>query len=146
MAAGVMASEPYTRDILRLAAAIPSQVGFGEIEGGVERRSRTCGSRVRVAVELDDEGRVAQLRQAVEACAYGQAAAALMGARAVGLDLGSAETQVAFLEQWLRRELSSPAGWPELATLEPAIDRPSRHEAILLPFRALVAAIAAAGR
>ncbi|HET9356175.1 MAG TPA: iron-sulfur cluster assembly scaffold protein [Sphingomicrobium sp.] len=138
--------EPYTRDILRLAAAIPGQVGFGELVDGVERRSRTCGSRVRVAVELDDEGRVADFRQAVEACAYGQAAAALMGARAVGLDLDAAEAQLAFVEQWLRGDLPSSADWPELASLEPALERPSRHEVILLPFRALVAAIAAASR
>lgn len=133
--------EPYTRDILRLAAAIPCQVGFGDIPDSVERRSRTCGSRVRVAVDLDREGRVTHLRQAVEACAYGQAAAALMGARAIGLDRDSAEAQLAFLEQWLRGDLPSLADWPELAALEPALERPSRHEAILLPFRALVAAI-----
>ena len=144
MAAGVITREPYTRDILRLAAAIPAQVGFGELEGAVEQRSRTCGSRVRVAVDLDGEGRVAHLRQAVEACAYGQAAAALMGARAVGLDLDSAQAQLACLEEWLKGDRPTAADWPELAAFEPALERPSRHEAILLPFRALVAAIAAA--
>ena len=91
MAEGVITREPYTRDILRLAAAIRGQVGFGEIADGVERRSRTCGSRVVLAVSLSDEGRVSGLRQAVEACAYGQAAAALMGARAAGLNQGQAE-------------------------------------------------------
>ena len=146
MAAGVMASEPYTRDMLRLAAAIPGQVGLRDIPDASEHRSRTCGSRVRVAVELDGEGRVVALRQAVEACAYGQAAAALMGARAIGLDLDGARSQLAYLEQWLGGGLPSPADWPELATLEPALERPSRHEAILLPFRALVASIEAVRR
>ena len=144
MAEGVITREPYTRDILRLAAAIPGQVGLGEIDGGVERRSRTCGSRVVVAVSLDNDGRVTGLRQAVEACAYGQAAAALMGARAPGLNQGQAEALTDDVEQWLRGDLPAPADWPELAVLEPALERTSRHEAILLPFRALAAAIEAA--
>lgn len=142
MAAGVTLREPYTRDILRLAAAIPGQVGFGEIVGGTELRSRTCGSRIRVAVVLDGEGRVAELRQAVEACAYGQAAAALMGGRAIGRDAAAAAADVAAVEQWL----GGGDGRPELAVLEPALGRPGRHEAILLPFRALAAAIAESGR
>ena len=133
-----MTTEPYTRDILRLAAAIPGQMGFGEVGGGVERRSRTCGSRARVAVEMDEEGRVVVLRQAVEACAYGQAAAALMAERAIGLGASEAQAQLAAVEAWLAGK--SEAEW--LAPLAPAIERSSRHEAILLPFRALVAAIA----
>ena len=37
---------------------------------------------------IDDEGRVKQLAQSVEACAFGQAAAALMGAAAIGRNAG----------------------------------------------------------
>ena len=146
MAASVMASEPYTRDILRLTAAIPGQVSLADLPDASEHRSRTCGSRVRVAVELDGEGRVARLRQAVEACAYGQAAAALMGERAAGLNRHAATAQLACLEQWLSGDLPRPADWPELAILEPALERSGRHDAILLPFRALVASIDSAGR
>ena len=131
---------PYTRDILRLAAAIPGQAGFGEIDGGAELRSRTCGSRVRVAVSLDGERRVAALRQAVEACAYGQAAAALMAGRAIGSDSASAAEDVAAVERFLAGDEDTE--W--LAVLVPALGRRGRHEAILLPFRALAAAIAEA--
>lgn len=146
MASGVSFREPpYTRDILRLAAAIPHQHDFRTLAGGVERRSRTCGSRVRVSVALDSEGRVGELRQAVEACAYGQASAALMGERAIGQDRAGADADVAVLERWLKGGVA-PADWPELAALEPALKRTSRHEAILLPFRALVEAIAEAGK
>jgi len=144
VAAGVTSREPpYTRDILRLAAAIPHQQDFHSLTEGVERRSRTCGSRVRVAVTLDDEGRVSGLRQAVEACAYGQAAAALMGARAIGRDRAAAEADLVALERWLKGG-STPTDWPDLAALEPALQRTSRHGAILLPFQALAAAIAEA--
>ena len=143
MAAGVTLHEPYTRDILRLAAAIPHQQDFETLATAAEHRSRTCGSRVRVAVTLGKDGRVAEIRQAVQACAYGQAAAALMGARAIGQDLSRAKSDVDAVERWLD---GRGQGWPELQVLRPALDRPGRHEAILLPFRALVAAIGAASR
>lgn len=146
MAPGVTLREPpYTRDILRLAAAIPHQHDFNSLGDGVERRSRTCGSRVRVSVALDSEGRVGEFRQAVEACAYGQASAALMGARAIGQDRAGAEADVEVLERWLKGG-AAPADWPELAALGPALQRSSRHEAILLPFQALAEAIAEAGK
>jgi NifU homolog involved in Fe-S cluster formation len=146
VASGVTLREPpYTRDILRLAADIPHQHDFYSLADGVERRSRTCGSRVRVWVALDSEGRVSELRQAVEACAYGQAAAALMAARAIGKDLAGAQADLDGLEKWLK-DGAAPADWPELAALEPALQRTSRHEAILLPFRALVEAIGEAQR
>ena len=141
MATGVSLREPpYTRDILRLAADIPHQHDFNSMADGVERRSRTCGSRVRVAVTVGAEGRVSELRQAVEACAYGQAAAALMGARAIGQSRAAAEADVEMLQLWLKGG-DVPTDWPELAALEPALQRTSRHEAILLPFRALIEAI-----
>jgi NifU-like protein involved in Fe-S cluster formation len=34
-----------------------------------------------------------------------------------------------------------PAGWPELSMFEPARAYPSRHRCVLLPFRALLAAL-----
>jgi len=146
VATGVTSREPpYTRDILRLAAAIPHQHDFAHLADGVERRSRTCGSRVKVAVVLDEQSRVASLQQAVEACAYGQASAALMGARAIGRDRAGAEADRDALERWLRGG-PAPQDWPELAALEPAIQRTSRHGAILLPFQALAAALAEAAQ
>ena len=138
-----LAQAPYTRDLLRLAAAIPYQQDFHSLAEGIERRSRTCGSRVKVAVTLDEQGRVASLRQAVEACAYGQASAALMGARAIGRDRAGAEADRDALERWLKGG-PAPQDWPQLAALEPALQRSSRHGAILLPFEALAAAIAEA--
>ena len=48
-----MTEPPYTREILRLAASIPYLEPFDELEGATELRSKTCGSRMRVAVELE---------------------------------------------------------------------------------------------
>ena len=136
-------SEPlYTRDILRLAASIPGQRSFAEIGDAVVVRSPTCGSRVAMRVTLGDDGRVTGIEQAVEACAFGQAAAALVGKHATGQDGGEAATALAGVERWLDEEGDEP--WPELHLLEPARGRRGRHGAILLPFRALVQAIGVA--
>ncbi len=132
---------PYTREILRLAASIPYLAPFEELEGATELRSPTCGSRMRVAVELDWAGRVSRLRQAVEACAYGQAAAALMGGHIMGRSAEEVQAALAELEGWLAGKCDVPRSWPGLEVLEPALARKGRHGAILLPFRALLAAI-----
>ena len=136
-----MKEPPYTREILRLAASIPYLEPFDQLEGAIEQRSPTCGSRMRVAVELDWAGRVSRLRQAVEACAYGQAAAALMGGHAIGRSAEEAAAALAEIQAWLAGKGDMPAAWPGLDVLEPALARKGRHGAILLPFRALLAAI-----
>ena len=136
-----MKEPPYTRDILRLAAAIPYLERFEDLEGATERRSPTCGSRMRVAVELDWAGRVRIFRQAVEACAYGQASAALVGGHAIGRSRDEVAAALAELEAWLGGSGDLPTAWPGLDVLEPARARKGRHGAILLPFRTLLAAI-----
>ena len=136
-----MKEPPYTRDILRLAAAIPYLESFEELEGATERRSPTCGSRMRIAVEVDWAGRVSRIRQAVEACAYGQATAALMGGHAMGRSAEEGAAALTELESWLAGSGELPSAWPGLEVLEPARSRKGRHGAILLPFRTLLAAI-----
>ena len=143
MAQGVK-EPPYTREILRLAASIPYLEPFEELEGATEVRSKTCGSRMRMAVELDWADRVVRLRQALEACAYGQATAALMGGHAIGRSAGEVGVALAQLEIWLAGDGEVPSAWPGLEALEPARSRKGRHGAILLPFRTLLAAIEAA--
>ena len=141
MAAGVI--EPlYTRDILRLAASIPGQKSFAEMGDAAVLRSPTCGSRVAMRVTLDDAGRVDIIEQAVEACAFGQAAAALVVAGAIGMTGAEAAAALAGVERWLDEDVAEP--WPGVNVLDPARARRGRHGAILLPFRALVGAIEAA--
>ena len=139
-----MSQPPYTRDILRLAASIPYLESFEELEVAPELRSKTCGSRVRMAVELDWAERIVRVRQAVEACAYGQASAALMGGHAMGRSAEEVRATIAELEGWLAGKCDVPRSWPGLEALQPALPRTGRHGAILLPFQTLLAAIEAA--
>ena len=129
----------YTRDILRLAASIPGQRSFAEMGAAAVVRSPTCGSRVAMRLTVGEDGRVTTIEQAVEACAFGQAAAALVGRHAIGKDHAEAAAALAAVERWLDEEIAEP--WPDLLLLDPARARRGRHGAILLPFRALVEAI-----
>ena len=135
-----MSAPLYTRDILRLAAAIPHLDPLDRADGRAELRSPTCGSRMAVAVRMAD-GRVAALGQQVEACAFGQAAAALMGAAAIGRSGAEVAAALAGVAAWLGGDDAAVAAWPGLAVLDPARARRGRHGAILLPFRTLLAAI-----
>ena len=135
-----MTAPIYTRDILRLAASIPHLGPLEAPDGSAERRSAACGSKIAVAVRMAD-GRVAGLSQRVEACAFGQAAAALMGANAIGADAAGVSAAIAGIEAWLGGDDNAVASWPGLEILEPARARTGRHGAILLPFRGLLGAI-----
>jgi NifU-like protein involved in Fe-S cluster formation len=135
-------NEPlYTIEILRLAASIPHLSPLQHAQGRAEVRSPTCGSMVTAQVVLDHDGRVVEFGQQVEACAFGQASAAILGARAIGRSDVEVEQALADLAAWLEGSRDVPGPWPDLSALAPARNRRARHGAILLPFRALLAAI-----
>src|SRR6185312_2748360 len=72
-------TEPlYTTEILRLAASLKEPHELEREDGRAELRSPTCGSRISLAVQLDEERRVERLSIKVHACAFGQASAALV--------------------------------------------------------------------
>ena len=133
----------YTTDILRLAASLAEFRELEREDGRAELRSPTCGSRVTLAVQLDESGQVKCVSQQVHACAFGQASAALMEQGAAGRGHAEAAQALVALSAWLAGDREDSGDWPGLAALEPARSRKSRHGAILLPFRALLAAIEA---
>lgn len=130
----------YTMDILRLAASIPEPQKLDRVDGSAAERSPTCGSTIATDVQLDD-GRVAALSQSVQACAFGQASAALVAQQAPGRSRDEVRTALDQLAGWLSGKRQSPPDWPGFEALAPARGRKSRHAAILLPFRALDAAM-----
>lgn len=135
----------YTTEILRLAASLRDPRILDREDGRADVRSPTCGSRIALAVQLDPEGRVQALSQQVHACAFGQASAAILEQGAAGRSAGEIDSTMAELGDWLTCSREDPGEWPGLASLSPARSRASRHGAILLPFRALAAAMRQAG-
>ena len=133
----------YTTEILRLAASLEPPRDLQREDGHAELRSPTCGSRMQTIVQLDSDGRVESLSQTVLACAFGQASAALVEQNAAGRTSIEVRAALTRVERWLGGA-DDPPGWPGIQALAPARSRKSRHGAILLPFRALAAAIESA--
>jgi NifU-like protein involved in Fe-S cluster formation len=133
----------YTTEILRLAASLNEPRQLEREDGRAELRSPTCGSRITVAVQLSQKGRIEALSQQVHACAFGQASAALLERGAIGRRRDDVNLALVQFADWLGGSEEAPA-WPSLTALAPARSRASRHGAILLPFRALLAAIESA--
>jgi NifU-like protein involved in Fe-S cluster formation len=131
----------YTPEILRLAASLEAPRALERVDGRAELRSPTCGSTIATKVALDEARRVAALSQKVSACAFGQASAALLEHRAVGRSADEIETALGALAGWLAGDRDDPGDWPGLEVLAPARLKTGRHGAILLPFRALLAAM-----
>jgi NifU-like protein involved in Fe-S cluster formation len=141
-------TEPlYTTEILRLAASLNEPHELEREDGRAELRSPTCGSRIKLAVQLDEERRVERLSMRVHACAFGQASAALVERHCRGRSHNDVSDALLALSHWLANDQEAPSkeAWPGIAALEPARSRMGRHGAILLPFRALLAAMEASG-
>jgi NifU-like protein involved in Fe-S cluster formation len=134
----------YTTEILRLAASLQEPHALEREDGRAELRSATCGSRIRLSVQLDENRRVERLSMDVHACAFGQASAALLERHCVGREHAEVAETLIVMSRWLAGQQEEAGDWPGIAVLAPARSRKSRHGAILLPFRALLAAIEAA--
>src|SRR5205085_6252468 len=91
----------YTTDILRLAASLGTQSTLDRIDGTSDERAPTCGSRVRTQVQLAADGRIEALTQEVQACAFGQASAALVARHAKGQTAAEVDACLAALDSWL---------------------------------------------
>lgn len=128
----------YTTEILRLAASLPLESSLAEPHGRAERRSRACGSVIAAEVRLGADGGIERIAQRVQACAFGQASAALMQGIAVGRSAEELRDLRAKLAGWLSGTDEEPAGFAPLA---PARAKTGRHGAMLLPFDAVIAAV-----
>ena len=142
---GIAVNSPlYTTEILRLAASLSDPHELEHEDGCAVVRSHTCGSRIRLTVQLDEDRRVERLSMQVHACAFGQASAALVERHSRGRTHDEVSEAMLEISRWLASEHDDFSAWPEIVALEPARSRRARHGAILLPFRALLAAMDAA--
>lgn len=139
-----MSEQLYTTEILRLAASLSDAHELDHEDGCAEVRSPTCGSRVRLTVQLDEDRCVERLSMQVHACAFGQASAALLEHHSRGRTHEQVSAAMLDISRWLASEHDDASAWPGIVALEPARTRKGRHGAILLPFRALLAAMEAA--
>ena len=130
----------YTPELLALAVELAK---WPRLTGPVlqgDARSPTCGSTLTMDLQLDGAGRIEELGMTVRACAVGQASAAIFAAGAEGRSADEIAQSLRELEAWLDHE-GAPPDWPGLTPIEPARGYPARHGAMLLPWKAALAAL-----
>ncbi len=133
--------ELYTPQILGLAAAIPNIGRLDAPHGSASLHARLCGSKVTVDVSLKD-GFVDDFAIDLSACALAQAACAILGQGLKGETLQGVRGARKALWAMLKQGAPPPEGkWATLAPLAPVRHVPQRHESVLLPFDAAIAAI-----
>ncbi len=133
----------YNAELLGLATSLAAYpLDENQLQRG-SARSPTCGSMVEVGLSLDERGAISRLGVKAQACAVGQAAAAIFATQAAGKSEPDVTAAVGAIEVWLA---GGPLpGWPGFSAILAARDYPARHGAILLPWRAALVAFAARG-
>jgi len=131
----------YSAKILGLVADMPHAGRLTAPQAAAERVSKLCGSRIRVEVAVEHD-RVSDFAQDVQACALGQAAAAVLGANVIGASLTEIEAARDQLRAMLKDQGPAPTGrFSDLAVLEPVKDYPARHASSMLAFEAAAEAV-----
>lgn len=139
-----MIDELYSREILRRTTQVRHLGHLESPDGVADRVSKLCGSTIHVEVKMDGD-KVAQFAQQVEACALGQASAAILSQAVIG----AGEDEIRAGRDALRAMLNGAAATPperfdDLKILESVKDFPARHTSTLLAWEATLAAIASA--
>lgn len=134
------AAKLYTPEVLALATALAAHPFDPAMPLTGQARSQSCGSTLAISLRLDASGRIAALGLRPQACAVGQASAAIFAAAAPGKTRAELAATEAALAAWLGGAGTMP-DWPGLATLAAAREYPARHGAILLPWRAALDAL-----
>ena len=133
----------YSNRILALAADIPHTQRLESPMASIKKRAPRCGSTVTVDLDVQN-GIVSRFGQDVKACAFGQAAASVVGSAIVGCTVD----QVLATRNELKAMLKSSGPIPNppfegLEVLIPAREYKNRHDSILLALNASVEAIEA---
>jgi NifU-like protein involved in Fe-S cluster formation len=133
----------YNAAMLRLAAEAAGAGRLPAPDGSAEVVNPVCGDRITVAVTLAGE-RIATLGYEVHACVLMQASASLLGRHAPGRTAAEIAEVAAQVEAMLEGGGDVPGGdWSGYGALAPVRAHKSRHSCVMLPVRALLAALAA---
>jgi NifU-like protein involved in Fe-S cluster formation len=131
-----MIDDLYSAKVLALAANMPRAGRLPAPQASSEKVSKLCGSRVLVDLSMAD-GLVSDFAQDVQACALGQASAAILGAQVMGASADEIEAARDALKAMLKTGGPAPQGrFADLAVLAVVKDYPARHASTMLAFEA----------
>jgi NifU-like protein involved in Fe-S cluster formation len=125
----------YTPEVLALATSLSAYPWDETLPLKGEARSKSCGSTIALGLALDAQGRIDHVALRSQACAIGQAAAAIFARAAPGRSAEEIRAADEALTAWLAGEGGLP-DWPGLETIAAARDYPARHGAIRLAWQA----------
>lgn len=131
----------YNAEVLRLAVTLANYPLSAELPLRASTRAPLCGSALELGLALDDQDRIARIGLKTHACAIGQAAAAVFAAGAEGRNRTAIAAALTDIEAWLAEPAAPMPGWSGLETIAAARAYPSRHGAILLSWKAALAAL-----
>ena len=136
----VAAERLYTPELLALTLRLACYPWTDDFALTGSARSHSCGSTLTIGVELDPSGAIARTGMRVQACAVGQAAAAIFADAAKGRTRTDIENALNALTAWIAGDAPSP-DWPGITAIEAARAFPGRHCAMKLPWQAALAAL-----
>ncbi len=134
------AEKLYTPELLALTLRLAQYPWDDTLPLKGDARSKSCGSTMALGVSLDATGVIDGLGMKVQACAVGQASAALFAASALGTTPERIRLSFEALTHWLAGDAPLP-DWPGLDAIAVARAFPGRHGAIILPWQAALAAL-----
>ncbi|MEP0191001.1 MAG: iron-sulfur cluster assembly scaffold protein [Erythrobacter sp.] len=125
----------YTPRLLGLSASLAAFPLDDRFSYAAEAHSRTCGSTIKLGLDLDGCGLVERIGMQVTACAVGQSSAAVLAQGIEGVDQAGLDQQISAIAAWLSNEADLP-DFPQFDALASAQEHKGRHEALLLPWKA----------
>lgn len=130
----------YTPALLGLAVELANYPLTDDFPLRAEVRSPLCGSVMAIGLDTGAGGQIIAAGARVTACAVGQAAAAICLAGLSGCNAAAVEAALGDITAWLNGSDQQPA-WPGIGALAETRSYSARHGAILLPWRAVQAAL-----
>ncbi|MEW9855524.1 iron-sulfur cluster assembly scaffold protein [Novosphingobium sp. M1R2S20] len=125
----------YTPEVLALATSLANYRLGDDLPLRAEARSRSCGSTLTLGLELDEQGRVSRVGLRSQACAIGQASAAVFAQGVHGRPAEEVARTGQLIALWLAGDAEMP-DWPGLSSIAAAREYPGRHGALMLPWTA----------
>lgn len=133
----------YNTDILTLSASLKN-TALSHPHASARKVSKLCGSWLEVDVMMDGDV-VGEIALRLQACALGQAAAAILQEAIIGATLAELKHAQDGLRAMLKEGADAPSGrFSKLALLKGVADYPARHTSTMLAFDAAVDAVNAA--
>ncbi|MEM9966310.1 MAG: iron-sulfur cluster assembly scaffold protein [Asticcacaulis sp.] len=139
-----MIDDLYSREILRRTTQLQHVGHLERFDGFADRTAKLCGSHIHVEVTVDGEV-VTGFAQQVEACALGQAAAAILSQQVIGATRDEVvAARDAMRAMFKGADFAFPERFADFAILQSVKDFPARHASTLLALEATVEAMDAA--